>query len=202
MSRRADQLAAMRHVADTAKALLGGSVDMEALRQAVTVWDTFRPLPFNRRVSASVMNGGRGGCVDYGPSLPQTLDNGQILKSKAGKPVDSAKVSAKANGRHTWLSRFAAAWVAKFGQGSTPAWGQLGRALKPIVAAHGEEKALSHWKNYLVGAEARFASPQRFAVTFAAWDTPDPDAWRHDRTAFRPGESQDAYVARQTRGGR
>ena len=186
----------MRHVADTAKLLLGGSVDLDALRQAVASWETFRPLPFRRRVSDSVSRGGeRGGCVDSGLSVPGTSTNGEILKSTT-KPHVSAK--SNANSRPTWLSAFGSAWRERFA--ASPHWGQLARAINPLVTEHGEAEVLRRFKNYLLGSGAQYASPARFAITFGAWTTPDPDAWRHDRTAFRPGESQDAYIARLTSG--
>jgi hypothetical protein len=199
MSKRSEQLAAMRHVADTAKSLLGGTVDIEALRQAVAFWDAFNPLPFRRRQIALSQDGGRGGCVDSSLLVPGTSTNGEISKLTT-TPRDSAK-SVSAKGPPTWLSVFASEWRKRFD--ASPHWGQLARALGPLVAERGEEKVLAHWKNYLLGTGAQYASAARFAATFGAWTTADPDAWKHDLTAFRPGETIDAYIMRHgARGGR
>lgn len=199
MSRRVGELHALRDLAVVARAVLAGTSEISALGEVLLVCDSFAPRPYGT-VEGIRANGGKGACVDFDVSLTsEASDNGQILKSKAGKP--HAKQISTDSGR-TWLSAFASAWVARFGKGSVPRWGIMARALAPVVREYGADETLRRWKNYLVGSEVRYASAPRFAETYGSWDTPDPDAWRHDKTAFRPGESQDAYIARQVRGGR
>lgn len=199
MSRRVGELHALRDLAVVARAVFAGTSEPSALGAVLLVCDSFSPRLYPTREAIGA-NGGKGECVDFEVSLTsEAYDNGQILKSKAGKP-HAKRIST--NSRGTWLSPFAAAWVARVGPGSSPRWGILAKALAPLVQAHGDAETLRRWKNYLTGSEVRYASAPRFAETFGAWDTPDPDAWRHDKTAFRPGESQDAYIARQIRGGR
>lgn len=188
----------MRNVADTAKLLLGGSVDIEALRQAVALWDAFRPLPFRRRIALSGV-GGEGGGVSAGQESQEHTVASVEDPIQSQLPEDSAKSSAKSP---PWLGRFAAEWRSRFGEGSQPPWGAMGRALKPLIAECGIEEVRKRWANYLLTAEARYVSPQRFAMTFGAWVTSHPDAWKYDPTEFRPGESHEAYIRRQVRGGR
>lgn len=200
MSRRVGELHALRNLAVVVRAVLTGTSEPSALEAALLECDAFSPRPYSVREAIGA-NGGKGECVDFEVSLTsEASDNGQILKSKAVTPIDTKSISTKS--RRTWLSPFAVAWVERFGKGSIPRWGMLAKYLAPLVSEHGADETLRRWRNYLLGAEARYVSESRFAETFGAWDTPDPDAWRHDRTAFRPGESQDAYIARQTRGGR
>lgn len=200
MSKRAEAFAAMRHVADTAKLLLGGSVDIEALRQAVALWDAFRPLPYRRRIALSG-RGGEGG----GVSAVEVTESQTSIGTSEGETIlkEIPNVSAKSSAKSpSWLGRFAAEWRSRFGEGSQPPWGAMGRALKPLIAECGIDEVRKRWANYLVSAEARYASPQRFAMTFGAWVTSHPDAWKYDPTEFRPGESHEAYIRRQVRGGR
>lgn len=77
----------------------------------------------------------------------------------------------------------------------------MARSLKPLVTEHGADEVARRWSHYLTSAEARYVSVPRFAETFGAWTTPDPDAWKHDKTAPRPGESVDAYIMRLANAG-
>lgn len=138
--------------------------------------------------------GGGGGVFDSDLSLPGTSSKGEIIKSNTSEMGPNSGP----NSRETWLSPFASAWRQQFQ--ASPPWGQLARSLRPLIAEHGDEEVLRRWKNYLLGAGAQYVSPTRFATTFGAWTTPDPDAWRHDPSQFRPGETTDDYIARRTSG--
>src|SRR5260221_529940 len=195
MSRRVGELHALRELAVVARAVFARTAEPSALGEVLLVCDSFSPRSYAREAIGA--NGGKGECVDFEVSLTSdAYDNGQILKSKAGKP-HAKQIST--NSSKTWLSPFAAAWIARCGKGSVPRWGIMARALAPVVKEYGADETLRRWKNYLAGSEVRYASAPRFAETCGSWDTADPDAWRHDKTAFRPGESQDAYIVRQTR---
>lgn len=71
---------------------------------------------------------------------------------------------------NSWTARLAQAWTDHVG---TVNPGRLGKALKPIVARHGEElvaKAIAHYGNTLLEEERmRFASPEDFARTARQW---------------------------------
>lgn len=194
MSRRTEELHALRGLRDIILAAPAESVT-ETVRDVASRCASLGPRSYGPKSELAPMGGG-GGCVDFDLALPRTPPEEQILKTSQNPelaPIESAPI-----GRPTWLSVFGAAWRDKLG--GSPPWGQLARALKPVVAEHGEAETLRRWKNYLIGAGAQYVSPARFASTFGAWTTPDPDKWKHDPSEFRPGESHESYIHRQVRG--
>ncbi len=85
---------------------------------------------------------------------------------RAGNPASQPTTSGGA-GRPTWLTPFVDVWIETYG--GKPPYGQLAKALKPLVDEYGHEQVLAHWRAYCSRTEARFASPARFAQTFGTW---------------------------------
>jgi len=112
---------------------------------------------------------------------PSTLEGNREGNREQGK---EGKVSRdKRGGRTTWLTPFGEAWETQYG--GQPAYGQLGKALKPLVDTHGDAIVLRHWRHYLAQTEAEYASPSRFAQTFGRWDpAAEPAAMGHDDQEF------------------
>ncbi len=67
-----------------------------------------------------------------------------------------------------WSTQAVDDWAARFDGGTAPG-GQIGKALAPLVKAHGWETVRPAWQRYLAATEARFASAPRFAATFGDW---------------------------------
>lgn len=200
MSRRTAELRALRQLLHVVATLIDNGTDLgEAVTDAVASCRVLGPRSYVLK-SGIGADGGRGGCVDFGLSIPRNLGNGQIQNTTSNPSISTNSISTKLS-RPTWLSPFGAAWVARFGDGSVPPWGPMARALAPLVKGHGEGETLRRWTNFLQGSEARFVSPSRFATTFGSWTTPDPDAWKRDETMIRPGESVDAHLMRLARAG-
>jgi hypothetical protein len=65
-------------------------------------------------------------------------------------------------------------WIGAY-RGTAPG-GRIGKALAPLVKAHGWEAVRVAWRSYLAQTEAEFASPQRFAATFGRWSGSAPAA--------------------------
>lgn len=91
-------------------------------------------------------------------------------------------------GKATWVARA----VELLSERTQGVWnhGRVGRALKPLVAQHGEADVLQHLTRYLSQIqphELRFVSVEHFARTYGAWADP---------TAVRPGETTEAYIQR------
>ena len=66
-----------------------------------------------------------------------------------------------------WSSEACDDWMGRFG-GTAPG-GPIGKALKPLVTAHGWSEVRTAWQAYLAGAEAEYASAARFASTYGRW---------------------------------
>ena len=123
---------------------------------------------------------GIAGPVDLQP----LIDAGFLLlarrKQDASRPIAkrlprdrdrdrNASAPAKAS-RETWLTPFSDAWAATVGE---PPFGKLVQVLGALVKQHPPELVLTRWRRYLEGTEPRYASPHRFAETFAAWAEPN-----------------------------
>ena len=67
----------------------------------------------------------------------------------------------------TWLTDFGADW--EVACGGKPAYGPLGKFLKPLVKEHGAAKVREHWRNYLSRTPVIYCSPAKFAQTFGNW---------------------------------
>lgn len=122
------------------------------------------------------------------------------------KPKSTAKAAEQkqrrsADATKTRVAIFGVAWKAAYD--GEPNWGQLAKALPPLLREHDAADVLRHWRYYLEQTPGRFASANRFANTYGAWDPskPDPDAWKHNPLQQRPGESIDAMIERLARAG-
>lgn len=199
MAPRRAELLALRDLALTCETQLlrGTDADWSPVREAVIAWHD----AVNGDVLSKGRNrvGGKGGGVSNG-DVPQTdcLVGGKIFEeSKPAQPIFFS-----ASPRASWLGVFGAAWKARYGPSAVVPWARIGKALRELVAAEGIDEVLRRFKNYLTGTSAQYVNPQRFAQTFGEWTKPNPDAWKHDLSEFRPGETNEAYIARQVRGGR
>lgn len=122
----------------------------------------------------------------------QTTENGFPASDGAGDPM-SLQIAAKRTAiakQSTWTKEACDEWKARYG-GTAPG-GRIGKAIKPLVAAHGWGQVSPAWQKYLENTEAKYASPQRFADTYGSWSgaKPDPIA------APGRGARTDAFVAR------
>lgn len=199
MTARRAELLALRNLALICETQLlrGTDADWSTVREAVISWhDTVNGVVLSEGQNSV---GGKGGGVSNGV-VAQTnfLVGGKILEES--KPARVTFFSS--HHRSSWLGPFGAAWKTRYGPNAAVPWGRIGKALRDLVAAEGIDEVLRRFTNYLTGTSAQYVNPQRFAQTFGEWTRPNPDAWKYDVTEFRPGESQDAYIARQVRGGR
>ena len=94
--------------------------------------------------------------------LPPTPPNNSSL------PPNPSKSRPPRGKPAPWLPRFGAAWEQAYG-GVMPTDRSV-RPLRRMVEAHGEDEAVRRWGNYLRATNAQFASAERFAATWAAWD--------------------------------
>lgn len=196
MSRRTDELLALRDLAKIVHGLLDGTHDVAAVREAVLLCDAFRPREYQPRNPICADGGEGGGCVDFDLALPGTSPEEQILKSKS-KPAIFPNIFPN---RGTWLSPFASAWVTRFGKGCAVPWGVLARALRNLVTEQGEAEVLRRWKNYLASTTPQYVSPPRFAFTFGSWDRPQPRKLAPGEIPDQlPDEDDDAYAMRLAR---
>jgi hypothetical protein len=53
--------------------------------------------------------------------------------------------------------------------GGTAPGGRITKALRPLVAKHGEAEVLDAWSHYLGETPAEYLSPEKFATTFDHW---------------------------------
>ena len=58
-------------------------------------------------------------------------------------------------------------WEARCG--GKPSYGRLGKALKPLVDAHGEKQVLEAWSVYLGKTDVTFASAESFATKYRTY---------------------------------
>jgi len=71
-------------------------------------------------------------------------------------------------GPDSWTHEACVDWDERFGKGSCDA-GRIGRALRPLVKAHGWAAVRPVWRTYLEEKDPTFASPQDFKAKFTAW---------------------------------
>lgn len=95
----------------------------------------------------------------------------------------------------SWSSEACSDWQGRF-NGTAPG-GIIGKALKPLVTAHGWPEVRTAWQNYLGQTEAEYASAPRFAQTYGRWSGTVPSGGKesveeHNRRVIgayrRPGE--------------
>ena len=87
-------------------------------------------------------------------------------KPKLNDTRPSLSFSSSSTTKKTWLTPFGEVWTETYD--GEPPYGRLGKALKPLVAKHGDA-VLPAWKTYCKATEAKFASAERFAQTYGAW---------------------------------
>jgi hypothetical protein len=110
----------------------------------------------------------------------RTTDCASPSASAGSKPSLSKLSKDDGNGNNgarkppAWTREASDAWVARF-NGTAPG-GRIGKALKPLVEAHGWAVVREAWCSYLAQVEAEYASPQRFASTFGRWSGSAPPA--------------------------
>lgn len=96
------------------------------------------------------------------------------------------------------MSPYVAAYRAQFGEPlARSAYGRMARVLRQLEDLQPPAEVLLRFTRYLLATPPRYYSVEHFAATFPAWRTGAVDS--ADRTAPRPGESTDAYIARLTR---
>lgn len=124
------------------------------------------------------------GDTDDGPGADQREEK---KAGEAPKPTDSVPPPAAGGTgpqkavkrrprqkpeRPSWSSRACDVWARHLG--GTPPGARVGRALKPLIAEHGEERVLSVWDRYLAEQPGQYATPENFAAKFGHWSDPKP----------------------------
>lgn len=99
--------------------------------------------------------------------------------------------------KNSALAPFAQAWVARFGcpVGLAP-WGLIGKAIPPLIAAFGAAEVERRWGIYLGQVKGVYATPMRFAQTWADWVEPGLGVTRS--ASEQMAENLRAYEARAT----
>lgn len=100
-----------------------------------------------------------------------------------------------ASQKATWLTPFGDAWQERYG--GAPAYGELGKHLKPLRDAHPVGEVLEHWGRYLEATEAAYVSPARFAQTYGMWGKPPRPSKDHVPDMYLTLEEQAARRAKQ-----
>lgn len=105
-----------------------------------------------------------------------TREKERTTDSVALAPVASAPPAS-------WSKQACDDWIDRYG-GTAPG-GQIGKALKPLVAKHGWAEVRQAWRSYLEQTDGDYASPSRFASTYGRWSgsaPPGAKATAADRT--------------------
>lgn len=97
---------------------------------------------------------------------------GAPAPSAPGAPRGKWSRSRGTESAPSWSARACELWTARFG-GTAPG-GRIGKALKPLIAQHGEAEVLAVWERYLATQPAEFANPQDFGAKYGTWMTPAP----------------------------
>lgn len=69
-----------------------------------------------------------------------------------------------------WVSELGDIYCAKTGASASAIYGQIGKALKPLVESMGIDEVRRLWKNYVEHCELQYLSPASFARKPLAWD--------------------------------
>ena len=78
------------------------------------------------------------------------------------------KDCAEKRGASTWLTPFAEVWNLSYG-GELP-FGEAGKALKKLVAQHGESEVITRFGRYCSETPGQYASVHKFKQTFGVWN--------------------------------
>lgn len=90
------------------------------------------------------------------------------VQTSEGRSSSSATGGRRGDAPSSWSREACDDWMSRF-EGATAPGGQIGKALKALVTAHGWPAVRAAWKRYLGESEARYASPARFAATWSDW---------------------------------
>jgi len=109
---------------------------------------------------------------------------------------EGARKPAKRNApvKQSWTVRAANIWEEQTG-GLLP-FGRLGKALKPLIEKHGEDKVLDAWLAYLTATDTKFMSPKAFAGKYGQWAGMKPKS-----SSTQPSEKGNADYDRFLGGG-
>jgi hypothetical protein len=77
------------------------------------------------------------------------------------------------DGGSSWSTRACDLWLRRF-PGSAVPGGAIGKALKPLVTAHGEDEVLTRFAFFLASPKSEYGAPY-FATRYSEW-TPDAPA--------------------------
>lgn len=95
------------------------------------------------------------------------------LQSIVGAGENETRLGPEVAGRRhaSYVERGLALWENLFGAGSMRP-GRLGKALKPLIQLHGEDKVIESFERYLLDVEGRIACPEHFAARYGLWPKP------------------------------
>jgi Helix-turn-helix domain len=96
------------------------------------------------------------------PEEPIEVPRTNIAARRVARRPSQASVSG------SWSREACEDWASRFSGGTAPG-GRIGKALEPLVKAHGWTEVRPRWRAYLAAADARFAGAERFAATFGDW---------------------------------
>lgn len=198
---RSDEVAALRHVAYAAVALLDGTADRTSLRDALRAWQqSAKALARQAFRNGKQVVGGRGGSA-----LPPAQSPKSRTATKAEtvqKPTERSEVSTPGQPRTTWLSQYCQAYRDVYCEPAPPlAIRRMAKMFKELEVTSPREEVVRRFRHYCAATPSRFYSVEHFATTFPGWKDPvTSERTRHDPLEPLPGESGDAYLVRVTRG--
>ncbi len=103
---------------------------------------------------------------NLGDNLGDNLQ-ANLAPTPSSSSSSSPASSRKKEGAAGWAHHACELW--EQAMGGTPPGGRIGKALKPLVAKHGEAEVLARWEAYLGSDDdPRFKSPQDFASKYGA----------------------------------
>lgn len=197
-----DVQTAERNALFVARHFLANHADRNDLRAALAHLD--RCLSALSRITAftsptSQGVGGRGGYALNG-NLPE---NGTPTGHPNQPDINPAERSEAGTSKSTWLSVYCTAYREIYGENATQvSVRRMARTFKQLEEEQPRDEVVARFRRYLSQTPARFYSVEHFAASFAGWrnGAHDPDAWKRDPTAFRPGETDEAYIRRTSEG--
>lgn len=112
--------------------------------------------------------------VDIGKLIESGFARVETTAPKASEPKKPHGTGYKEVRKLTYVQRAIKGWEMYFGAGSGAGmWGRCGKALKPLVAAHGEEAVMLALNRYLSPAtnptERKFVTFEAFASKYLDW---------------------------------
>jgi len=203
-----DEIAAARHVAYVASAMLSGSADRASLRAAVGAWTVarkrleakaFRSTKGGRAAKGGVRTSEPSGDTKYPHELPRTeIVSVEPQRQEGSDPADSNNTGATAPTQSAFDPvPFAKAWCERYNVGKAP-FGMIGKYAKPVAEEVGQEQALQEFKNYIGETEPSYVNLHKWSYTHGSWtnDHRAGERRKSDPLAPLPDETSDAYIAR------